>query len=70
VAGGVGASPYDAWVAKLSSTGTVQWQEQLGSGASNFLSAQQTADGGCILAGGTESVTVCTVCTANGLPGP
>jgi hypothetical protein len=63
VTGTVGVSPYDAWIAKLSSTGTVQWQEQIGSGASNFLSVQQTSDGGYILAGGTSSEAVCT---ANG----
>jgi hypothetical protein len=67
VTGAAGVSPYDAWIAKLSSTGTVQWQEQLGSGASNLLSAAQTSDGGYILAGGTESETACT---ANGLAGP
>jgi hypothetical protein len=67
VTGAVGVSPYSGWVTRLSAAGTVQWQEQLGSGASNFLSVQQTSDGGFILAGGTSSETKCA---ANGLPGP
>lgn len=42
-----------AWIAKLTATGAVQWQRQIGSGS--FADAQavrQTADGGYVIAGG------------------
>ena len=47
------------WLVKLSSSGTPQWQEELGcfgtppGGYADGLSVQQTADGGYIVAGGT-----------------
>ena len=56
-AGSVGV-PGTAWVAKLSATGTVTWQEQL-AGQSEFKSVQQTADGGYIVAGDTQSEANC-----------
>ncbi len=46
----------DAWVVKLSPTGTVQWQKCLGgSGYDCANSIQQTADKGYILGGSTRS---------------
>jgi hypothetical protein len=47
---------YDGWLVKLSTNGVVQWQKCLG-GTNNdgLLSGQQTADGGYIFAGYTES---------------
>ncbi len=46
----------DAWVVKLSSTGSVQWQKCLGgSEADGAYSIRQTADKGYILAGSTSS---------------
>jgi hypothetical protein len=47
---------YDIWVVKLSSTGDIQWQKCLGGSGSEYgHSIQQTADGGYIVAGYTES---------------
>ena len=47
---------YDAWVVKLSSTGSLQWQKVLG-GTNNDAakSIQPTPDGGYIVAGSTDS---------------
>jgi hypothetical protein len=46
----------DYWVAKLSGSGELQWQKSLGgSGDDQAFSARQTADGGFIAAGGSES---------------
>ena len=46
----------DFWVAKLSSTGAIQWQKSLGgSGEDKAYSIQQTSDGGFIVAGYTAS---------------
>ncbi len=46
----------DYWIVKLDSTGIIQWQKCLGgSSYDEALSIQQTADGGYIVAGGTES---------------
>lgn len=46
----------DAWVVKLSSTGTLQWQKCLGGTKSEALPfVQQCADGGYIFAGATGS---------------
>jgi len=47
---------WDYWIVKLTSTGTIQWQESLG-GSNNELaqSIQQTSDGGYIIAGQTNS---------------
>lgn len=54
VAGSVGVNHHDGWVGKLAASGRLQWQHQFGCGASNLLSVEQTADGGYILAGGSE----------------
>jgi uncharacterized repeat protein (TIGR01451 family) len=46
----------DAWVVKLSSIGTIQWQKFLGgSGEDQLLSIYQTSDGGYVLGGATNS---------------
>jgi len=46
----------DAWVVKLSSTGSLQWQKCLGgTGADEAWSIQPTPDGGYIMAGYTDS---------------
>jgi hypothetical protein len=46
----------DVWVVKLNSIGTIQWQKVLGGNAyDRGESIQQTADGGYILTGTTES---------------
>jgi hypothetical protein len=46
----------DFWVAKLSSTGAIQWQKSLGgSGDELAESTQQTSDGGFIVTGWTTS---------------
>jgi len=55
VTGGIGITPDNGWVGKLSSAGKFQWQEQLGTGDATLLSVQQTSDGGYILAGGINS---------------
>ena len=51
VAGVAGNNIYDGWVAKLSPSGLVQWQEELGCGESGFSSVRPTADGGYVLGG-------------------
>ena len=46
----------DAWVLKLNATGGVVWQKTYGGKGDDFASsAQQTSDGGYIVAGGTNS---------------
>ena len=46
----------DAWVVKISSTGSLQWQKTLGGTASDYAqSIQPTIDGGYIMAGYTFS---------------
>ncbi len=46
----------DYWVVKLDATGTIQWQNTIGGNGIEFLfSLQQTADGGYILGGYSES---------------
>ncbi len=46
----------DAWVMKLSSTGSLQWQKDFGGINSDVtISIQPTTDGGCIVAGNTDS---------------
>jgi hypothetical protein len=46
----------DAWVLKLNSTGSVEWQKAYGGGDDDSAhSVQQTSDGGYIVAGYTES---------------
>ncbi|MHA1651797.1 MAG: hypothetical protein ACTSYB_16515, partial [Candidatus Helarchaeota archaeon] len=47
---------YDFWVVKLSSTGVIEWQKCLGGiNDEGAYSVQQTADGGYIVAGYTDS---------------
>ncbi len=46
----------DDWVVKLDSTGTIQWQNTIGGSGYEYISSiQQTADGGYILGGGSDS---------------
>ena len=46
----------DYWVVKLDATGSIQWQKSLGgSGYEEAYSIQITSDGGCILAGKSNS---------------
>ena len=46
----------DYWVVKLGASGAIQWQNTIGgSGADFFTSLQQTADGGYILGGSSNS---------------
>jgi len=51
-------SSYDGYVAKLDSAGELEWQNTcLGGSADDFINAiTQTADGGYVLAGWTESI--------------
>lgn len=47
---------YDAWVVKLTSSGTIEWQKALGGSNSDQASSiQQTTDGGYIVGGYTSS---------------
>ncbi|ESU24938.1 hypothetical protein FEDK69T_04950 [Flavobacterium enshiense DK69] len=47
---------YNYWIVKLTSTGSMQWQKSLGgSEQDEAMSAQQTTDGGYIIAGRTAS---------------
>ena len=50
-----GAGDTDAWVLKLNSDGTVAWQKTYGGTGDIAYSIQQTADGGYIVAGCTNS---------------
>ncbi len=46
----------DIWVVKLNSSGTIQWQNNIGgSGSDNLKTVKQTSDGGYILAGSSDS---------------
>lgn len=48
----------DAWVVKLSGTGSIEWQRLLGGGGDDSAySVRQTADGGYIFIGGSDSGT-------------
>ncbi len=47
---------YDFWVLKLDATGAIQWQNTIGgNGYDSFKSVEQTADGGYILGGWSDS---------------
>jgi uncharacterized delta-60 repeat protein len=51
-----GAGNGDVWVLKLNSTGSVTWGNAYGGNATDFASSvEQTADGGYIVAGSTDS---------------
>jgi uncharacterized delta-60 repeat protein len=51
-----GAGDYDAWVLKLRSNGSKQWQKTYGGKRGDYAHAvRQTADGGYIIAGSTGS---------------
>lgn len=53
---GEGPNYYDYWAVKLNSTGSIQWQKALGgSGIDNGNSVIQTADGGFVIAGDSNS---------------
>jgi len=62
VAGGsysFGAGSDDAWILKLSSTGTIEWQKTYGgSEIDSARGVQQTVDGGYIITGCTESFSL------------
>jgi hypothetical protein len=64
---GVSNGENDFWVAKLSTTGTIQWQKVLGGSADDLSrSVIQTADGGYAIAGSTNSSNSGDVGTNNG----
>ncbi len=47
---------YDYWVAKLNSSGDIQWQKALGGSGEDFgQTIYPTHDGGCVIAGATQS---------------
>ena len=57
-----GAGNQDIWILKLESNGTVSWQKTYGGGSNELAnSIQQTADGGYIVAGWTNSFAVIDV---------
>jgi len=59
---------YDIWVVKLSPGGSIQWQKVLGgSDFESGRSIQQTADGGYVLAGTTDSDNTGNVGSNHGL---
>ena len=48
--------PYDYWIVKIDSSGTIQWQRCLGGfGTDDATCVRQTSDGGFIVSGFTES---------------
>jgi hypothetical protein len=52
----IGAGDWDVWVLKLDGSGNPQWQKTYGGEASDLAySIWETADGGWVVAGGTES---------------
>lgn len=51
-----GSGSFDAWVLKLNSNGTVAWQKAVGNTGNEYAhSVRETADGGYIVAGETNS---------------
>jgi len=51
-----GAGLYDAWVVKTDALGNMEWEKTLGGSGNDYANcAQQTTDGGYIVAGATES---------------
>lgn len=52
-------SSFDGYVIKIHSFGSVEWQQLYGgSNDDRFYSIQQTSDGGCIVAGSSESTDI------------
>ncbi|RXE57082.1 hypothetical protein ABH15_02850 [Methanoculleus taiwanensis] len=53
---GINHGSFDAWVVKLTATGTIEWQRCLGGSSADYgVNLLQTADGGYLLAGQTQS---------------
>jgi uncharacterized delta-60 repeat protein len=51
-----GAGGFDFWVLKLNSNGLVEWQKTYGGSGDDYASSvQETADGGYVVAGSTDS---------------
>jgi len=51
-----GAGSYDAWVIKLKADGSLDWQKAYGGAGYDYAaSVEPTADGGYVVAGGTDS---------------
>jgi hypothetical protein len=47
---------YDYWVVKLDTIGVIQWQKSLGGSNNDYAySMTQTTDGGCVIAGSSQS---------------
>lgn len=47
---------HDYWIVKIDDAGTIQWQKSLGGPSDDYaLSVQQTAEGGYVVSGGSES---------------
>ncbi len=47
----------DAWLVKLSATGTIQWQKAYGTAGAEYATAFPANDGGYLLSGSTSSAT-------------
>jgi hypothetical protein len=68
VAGSV-TGPRVGWIAKFSSSGQLQWQQEYGCAGSELLSVQPTTDGGYIASGGSQGCKVdCRSGDFNDLP--
>jgi hypothetical protein len=58
-----GAGGYDAWLFKVSSTGSLSWEKLFGGSADDYaFDVEKTSDGGYILAGATASVVPGELC--------
>lgn len=53
--GGVGTSAYDYWIIKLTSTGSISWQNTIGSSSSDYLKTIQECESGGFILGGYSS---------------
>ncbi len=57
---------FDYWVVKINSTGAVSWNKTIGGDGEEFaFSAQQTADGGYIVGGNSNSITGGNITTSS-----